>query len=232
MGLSFSLFAKVLFLWRVSAILYCMFEKYKDIHKDKPAYVFGSGRTALKFYPEEHDDGIYIGINEIFMIPAIGDRLQYLMTEKHHPDIDSLPDELIVFQFRKLTITKPNSFTYMYENHIEELGHSYRGTEPEVKKRMGAVTMAYHGFSLALLMGCNPINLVGCDCDHGKFHPHKKPYNYSRCHRGWQYIHKEVFETHPHVKVIVINPVCLKMFPSITTDSEPRKFKERNSLSP
>lgn len=199
-----------------SQLLYCMFEKYKDIHKGEPAYLMGSGPTVRDFFPDG-PDGIYVGINEIFLIPSIREKLNYLMTEKQHPDLDALPEDLVVFHCDTVSMSKPNSFRY--REYITELNESFEGTNEKILKRMRSSSMIFHGFYLALLLGCNPIHLVGCDCTEDKFHPTEEKYLYRRTIPGWRYIKGHIAENYPHVKIINVNPKKLvDLFPSIYTN--------------
>jgi hypothetical protein len=208
-----------------------MFENQKDLYTDEPAYIMGSGPTVLKFYPDNHD-GVYIGVGEIFMIPEIRDKLDFLMTEKKHPGHKDLPDKITVFythgtkQFARGSPWEPH-FNLYKEPDLKEW-------EPSFMK-MEVRSIIFHGFYLALHMGCTPIYLVGCDCTNNKFHPHgnRYKYKYGKLIEGWKDIKRSVAESHPDVEIININPVKLAdMFPSIYTDTKDREFLERNPASP
>ena len=180
-----------------------MFEQYKDIHKDKPAYLLGTGPTVESF-PADDYPGIYVGVNEAHLLPI---KLDYLLTEKQHPNLKNLPDALPVF-YSGVELDKPNCFEYRY--HLTEWG-PFQGTNDEIISRFyGVSSMIYHGFFLALHLGCKKIHLVGCDCT-GKW-------GYTSQIKGWKYIKEYVAENNPDVEIININPMNLKdVFPSIYT---------------
>ncbi len=189
-----------------------VFASYKDKHKNEPAYLIGSGPTIHSFLADQYPVGVYIGVNETFLLPI---HLNYIITEKQTPGLDDLPEEVTVLHCETVKMNKPNSFTY--REQLAEFG-PFQGTNKETIKRFGANSTMYHVFFFALFMGCNPIHLVGCDCTSGNFYD--KNAKYSRLVRGWSYIKEYVKQNNPDVKIININPVNLKdVFRSVYIES-------------
>ena len=186
------------------------FASYKDKHKNEPAYLIGSGPTIHSFLAHQYPVGVYIGVNETFLLPI---HLNYIMTERQTPGLDDLPEEVTVLYCETVKMNRPNSFTY--REQLAEFG-PFQGTNKETIRRFnGANSTMYHMFFFALFMGCNPIHLVGCDCTSGRFFDEEDA-KYHVLVRGWSYIKEYVKQNNPDVEIVNINPVNLKdMFRSI-----------------
>lgn len=181
-----------------------MFEAYKNKHKNETAYLIGTGPT-ISHFPANRYDGVYVGVNESYMLEDTGAKLDYLITEKQFP-------KLKIPVFHCDTIESNGENCFKYRSHITEIG-PFHGSNKEIIDRFnGASSMIYHGFFLAAHMGCNKIHLVGCDCTKSG------GFSYERLSKGWQYIKSHMNENHPNVEIININPVGLKsMFRSLYT---------------
>ena len=198
-----------------------MFDKYKDIHLNESAYLLGSGPTIKDFPVEEHP-GLYIGINDVHFLPHIKDKLNYLMTLKYFPEIELISNDVKIFCHGNCK-TKRSYFGY--KPHIGEMSDIYSGAPHEIWKRFNECgSMIFHGFFLAVHLGCKKIYLVGCDCTENRAMITSKDktdriFKYEKLVPGWKAIKEYTKEHHPDVEIININPVNLKdMFPSIYTD--------------
>lgn len=198
-----------------------MFDKYKDIHLNESAYLLGSGPTIKDFPVEEHP-GLYIGINDVYFLPHIKDKLNYLMTDKYFPEIELISDDVKLFCLGN-GYCKPRRSYFAYKSHIGEMSDMYSGTTLEVWKRFNeCASMIFHGFFLAVHLGCKKIHLVGCDCTENRAmitskDKLNKAFKYAnRLVPGWKAIKEFTKENHPDVEILNINPVNLKdMFPSV-----------------
>ncbi len=200
-----------------------MFDKYKDIHLNESAYLLGSGPTIKDFPVEEHP-GLYIGVNDVHFLPHIKDKLNYLITDTYHPEIELISDDVKLFCLGN-GYCKPRRSYFAYKSHIAEMSGMYSGTTLDVWKRFNeCASMAFHGFFLAVHLGCKKIHLVGCDCTENRamITPKDKPNKirkYKKLVPGWKAIREYTKEHHPDVEIININPVSLKdMFTSIYTN--------------
>ena len=200
-----------------------VFEKYKDIHLNEPAYVLGSGPTLNDFRVDDHP-GIYFGVNDVYFLPQIENTLHYLLTDKYFPKLALLREDFPVFckgwpgqeQWSGMS-GKSNCFFYTRSKIEKELsdGVSLSGEIKVGEHRNGLGSIIFHGFFLALYTGCKKIHLVGCDCDAdiGVDRPHhQQDYGetYETRIRGWEIVKEFVEEHHPDVEIISINPVNLK----------------------
>ena len=200
-----------------------MFDKYKDIHLNESAYLLGSGPTIKDFPVEEHP-GLYIGVNDVHFLPHIKDKLNYLVTEKYFPEIELISNDVKLFCW---DTCKPRRSYFGYKPHIGEMSDIYSGTTLEIWKRFNECgSVIFHGFFLAIHLGCKKIYLVGCDCTENRAmvtskNKPNKIYKYKKLVPGWKAIKEYAKEHHPDVEIININPVNLKdMFPSIYTISD------------
>jgi len=198
---------------------------HRNKHLNRVAYILGSGPSIEKFnkvvdsYP-----GLYIGINQVYFLPEIKDKLNYLFTEEYSPELENLT-RTTIFHSDDFSVKKSNSFRYRdsliqlfkeCEAPFTETPASCRGLFDEVS------SSAFHALFFALYAGCKKVYLVGCDCSNeGVFYGRPNSSNYACLIQGWKIIKESVKINFPEVEIISINPVNLNIFPKICTHSEP-----------
>ena len=207
------------------------FKQWKNKHLDEPAFLLGSGPT-INHFPVSKHKGVYVGVNDIHIHPKIKDKLNYLITEKNHPELRNLPDELPVFHHDRVELDKPNSFKCF--RNLSEWGGPFYGSHVKAEPRcchaplrdfteqIGAVSMIYLGLFFCLHIGCRRIYLVGCDCSSGnKFSKSLEAGTYGFYANVWKRVGEYVKQTHPDVEITNINPVNLEgVFPSIYSSED------------
>lgn len=205
------------------------FNQWKNKHLGESAFLLGSGPTINRFPVNKHK-GVYVGVNDIHACQKIKDKLNYLVTEKNHPELKDLPDELPVFHNDRVKLDKPNSFNCF--RNLSEWGGPFCGSyvkdEPrccdaplrDFTEKIGAVSMIYLGLFFCLHIGCKRIYLVGCDCSTGTFYDPLASTLYDNV-GTWKIIKEHIQQTHPDIEITNINPVNLKgVFPSIASEDD------------
>lgn len=172
----------------------------KNKHEHETAYLFGSGPSIHLFEPQE--DGVYIGMNQIYRHPLIKSNLTYLFTEGFPNDVETLSDNIIIFwNETMMTINKPNTYPFNFELlKIINFNPPYNETS----------SMAFITFLFALWCGFSKIYIVGCDCANTqRFYDTFDKGNYESLCLGWNELKVYHKEKYPDVEVVVLNPVNL-----------------------
>jgi len=209
--------------------------RYKDSHKGKTCYIFGSGPTINKF--EEQEPGDYIGCNHIIKLPHIRDRLKYYffgdgytfhnkdttpIYGNHKQEVDSLPLDLQKFCVVKLNNKygelKFTDSTVVNLSKINAIPLSVISTKIHAdiaNNPMMNCSIVLTAAQFALYCGYSRIYLVGCDCT-GFYHSSNfkgetgttklNPHNLVL---KWSDMHVMRKSNYPEARIIVINPVKL-----------------------
>lgn len=143
--------------------------RYADIHKGQRCFVVGNGPSLNKIDMSYLKDEITIGSNRVYLgFDKWGFHFTYwgiedlLQIKQSHTEFSQiLPDAIVkfvpiehchLFQCKNLC---PVNFLYTYENYPNFSG------SPDVLYL--GFTVTYMLLQIAVIMGCNPIYLIGCD---------------------------------------------------------------------
>lgn len=160
---------------------------YKKLYKDKEVYIIASGSSLYKQNLYNLRNKLTIGVNQ-----------SYLITEQYgfHPSFMCLSDRKLYGKIKHIYETLNSKILFCNRNHPMKM--DYKGSNlidyinfdnnihgpKTVWKGVFSYDLEdilYTGFTVvidlaipfAIYMGCNPIYLLGCDCDN-------KGYAYSR----------------------------------------------------
>lgn len=231
------------------------FKEYKDRHLGEAVFIIGSGPTFSVFEEEYHDrDELTsidkIGCNGIVYSSILMD--YYFVGDQHFggkspdsfmnrptPVLEYVPTKA---KFCRKTLSNylkgdPPGFNVYHTARYEKQGYKYMPTDivNEPINQVGSISMDVMQF--ALYSGYRTFFLVGHDCNYAQKKTHfntdagKGVANMGdRIIRAWQNVQSLIDESYPDARIFIINPVSLRIFPTVQISDIPRIVEERKQM--
>lgn len=216
--------------------LHSFFTKFRNIHKDKSAYIFATGASLNNYKFKDLNNSILVGLNKIYKRKDIVNKLNYYFFGSeynndldHKTNIDNLPENITkfasVYTYGKHSVSGnigPESVkniknAYAFDKRLDDFSVDIS------KQPFLGHSIVFPAIQFLLYTGVTKIHLIGCDCDDNYFYGKGQWANPYYHYLNW-WINFRDFKNknYSNVDIISINPIGLKglFIDEFTCDSE------------
>lgn len=153
-------------------------------HKNKPALIVGHGPSLNNYLDKIRklkQDHIIFGCNEWFNFYDTPPQYGVIIQEFKYINLSRISNETQVFYSKDVNnVMMPSNFIEINIHHDNEnrLQNKLKKYTNNNERYGTGASVILHMIALSILMGCNPIKIVGMDLDYSKGYARNKLSNY------------------------------------------------------